>query len=239
MKARVGNRRVRHMDWPAPGKQFQESVRSHSSAEMLQGRSTAALLSCRSDARCGWRVKSDAFACLSCGWPRPCIQNGHRLLGVPRWHSRPWASPPYRVTLCASWAPGGACKMLPHPPALRQLQRRQRGSSCAPLHAAADPLVSTLPVLALVHVLLSCEQSISDRHVYFQVPLGLDFLTFLAATVLVIPTFKSAKISPVLGFLFSGLLLGQLGCARQCLLGRPSSTAPWSMNLYTRMSQPH
>jgi len=45
------------------------------------------------------------------------------------------------------------------------------------------------------------------------VPLGLDFLTFLAATVLVIPTFKSAKISPVLGFLFSGLLLGQLGCA--------------------------
>jgi len=46
-----------------------------------------------------------------------------------------------------------------------------------------------------------------------QVPLGLDFLTFLAATVLVIPTFKSAKISPVLGFLFSGLLLGQLGCA--------------------------
>ena len=47
-----------------------------------------------------------------------------------------------------------------------------------------------------------------------QVPLGLDFLTFLAATVLVIPTFKSAKISPVLGFLFSGLLLGQLGCAQ-------------------------
>lgn len=43
------------------------------------------------------------------------------------------------------------------------------------------------------------------------VPLGLDFLTFLAATVLVIPLFKSVKASPVLGFLFSGLLLGQLG----------------------------
>ena len=41
--------------------------------------------------------------------------------------------------------------------------------------------------------------------------LGLDFLTFLAATVLVIPVFKSAKLSPILGFLFSGLLLGQLG----------------------------
>lgn len=43
------------------------------------------------------------------------------------------------------------------------------------------------------------------------VPLGLDFLTFLAATVLVIPLFKSVKASPILGFLFSGLLLGQLG----------------------------
>jgi hypothetical protein len=44
------------------------------------------------------------------------------------------------------------------------------------------------------------------------IPLGLDFLTFLAATVLVIPVFKSVKASPVLGFLFSGLVLGQLGC---------------------------
>lgn len=43
------------------------------------------------------------------------------------------------------------------------------------------------------------------------VPLGLDFLTFLAATVLVIPLFKSVKASPVLGFLFSGIVLGQLG----------------------------
>lgn len=42
-------------------------------------------------------------------------------------------------------------------------------------------------------------------------PLGLDFLTFLAATVIVIPVFKSVKASPVLGFLFSGLVLGQLG----------------------------
>lgn len=43
------------------------------------------------------------------------------------------------------------------------------------------------------------------------VPLGLDFLTFLAATVLVIPLFKSVKASPILGFLFSGIVLGQLG----------------------------
>ena len=43
------------------------------------------------------------------------------------------------------------------------------------------------------------------------VPLGLDFLTFLSATVLVIPLFKSVKASPILGFLFSGVVLGQLG----------------------------
>ncbi|KAG2435789.1 hypothetical protein HXX76_006985 [Chlamydomonas incerta] len=43
------------------------------------------------------------------------------------------------------------------------------------------------------------------------VPLGLDFLTFLSATVLVIPLFKSLKLSPVLGFLFSGVVLKQLG----------------------------
>lgn len=43
-------------------------------------------------------------------------------------------------------------------------------------------------------------------------PLGLDCLTFLASTVLVIPLFKSVKASPVLGFLFSGIVLGQLGC---------------------------
>ena len=52
-------------------------------------------------------------------------------------------------------------------------------------------------------------------------PLGLDFLTFLAATVLVIPVFKSVKASPVLGFLFSGLVLGQLGYALH-LTGFPS-----------------
>lgn len=63
------------------------------------------------------------------------------------------------------------------------LQNRSRRHSLVLTHAAADPLV----------------------------PLGLDFLTFLAATVLVIPLFKSVKASPVLGFLFSGLLLGQLG----------------------------
>jgi len=41
--------------------------------------------------------------------------------------------------------------------------------------------------------------------------LGQDFLSFLACTVAVIPLFKRFKISPVLGFLFSGFVLKQLG----------------------------
>lgn len=43
------------------------------------------------------------------------------------------------------------------------------------------------------------------------IPLGYDFLTFLAATVLVVPLFKRANVSPVLGYLFVGVILNQLG----------------------------
>ena len=51
-------------------------------------------------------------------------------------------------------------------------QRARRRLTCASLEAAGDGSL---------------------------VPLGLDFLTFLATTVLVIPLFKSVKASPVLG----------------------------------------
>jgi Kef-type K+ transport system membrane component KefB len=44
--------------------------------------------------------------------------------------------------------------------------------------------------------------------------LGLDTLTFLAATVLIIPAFKSIKVSPVIGFLGAGVVLNQLGWFR-------------------------
>lgn len=44
--------------------------------------------------------------------------------------------------------------------------------------------------------------------------LGLDTLTFLAATVLVVPTFKAIKASPILGFFLSGVVLNQLGLIR-------------------------
>ncbi|GFH24862.1 predicted protein, partial [Haematococcus lacustris] len=39
-------------------------------------------------------------------------------------------------------------------------------------------------------------------------------LTFLGSTVVVVPLFKKLKLSPVLGFLFSGVMLQQLGLIR-------------------------
>lgn len=44
--------------------------------------------------------------------------------------------------------------------------------------------------------------------------LGLDTLTFLIATVVVIPAFKALKASPILGFLLSGVVLSQFGLIR-------------------------
>ncbi|XP_009759003.1 K(+) efflux antiporter 3, chloroplastic [Nicotiana sylvestris] len=44
--------------------------------------------------------------------------------------------------------------------------------------------------------------------------LGLDTLTFLAVTVLVVPAFKSIKASPILGFFFAGVVLNQFGLIR-------------------------
>ncbi|KAH7575508.1 hypothetical protein JRO89_XS02G0125700 [Xanthoceras sorbifolium] len=44
--------------------------------------------------------------------------------------------------------------------------------------------------------------------------LGLDTLTFLAVTVIVVPAFKIARASPILGFFFAGVVLNQLGVIR-------------------------
>jgi hypothetical protein len=45
------------------------------------------------------------------------------------------------------------------------------------------------------------------------VPLGHDFLKFLAAFVIITPVFKRINVSPILGFLLAGLLLRQAKCA--------------------------
>ncbi|KAL8554841.1 hypothetical protein ACS0TY_002863 [Phlomoides rotata] len=44
--------------------------------------------------------------------------------------------------------------------------------------------------------------------------LGLDTLTFLAVTVLVVPGFRMIKASPILGFFFAGVVLNQFGLIR-------------------------
>ncbi|XP_057416156.1 K(+) efflux antiporter 3, chloroplastic isoform X3 [Lotus japonicus] len=44
--------------------------------------------------------------------------------------------------------------------------------------------------------------------------LGLDTLTFLAVTVVIVPTFKSIKASPILGFFCAGVVLNQFGLIR-------------------------
>ncbi len=184
---------------------------------MLAGRSSAAAARC--SAPTGWRVKSShAAACLSCGLPRARTPLHRNLANALRLHAQPCSASTWRSAERSPLPglPGGRL------PARRRMQRRQH---CGKLRVAADPLVSiggrcNAPAL----VEHCCRSPLSVRtashprppshfSAWRQVPLGLDFLTFLAATVLVIPTFKSAKISPVLGFLFSGLLLGQLGCA--------------------------
>ncbi|XP_068656240.1 K(+) efflux antiporter 3, chloroplastic-like isoform X2 [Aristolochia californica] len=44
--------------------------------------------------------------------------------------------------------------------------------------------------------------------------LGLDTLTFLTVTVMVVPAFKVIRASPILGFFFAGVVLNQLGLIR-------------------------
>lgn len=44
--------------------------------------------------------------------------------------------------------------------------------------------------------------------------LGLDSLTFLAVTVLIVPAFRALKASPILGFFFAGVVLNQFGFIR-------------------------
>lgn len=44
--------------------------------------------------------------------------------------------------------------------------------------------------------------------------LGLDTLTFLGVTVVVVPVFKTIRASPILGFFFAGIVLNQFGFIR-------------------------
>ncbi|XP_061370130.1 K(+) efflux antiporter 3, chloroplastic-like [Gastrolobium bilobum] len=72
-------------------------------------------------------------------------------------------------------------------------------SKCRPLHWERMQTSATHDVAGAVEV-------IND--------LGLDTLTFLAVTVLIVPTFKLIKASPILGFFFAGVVLNQFGLIR-------------------------
>ncbi|XP_031131071.1 K(+) efflux antiporter 3, chloroplastic [Ipomoea triloba] len=47
--------------------------------------------------------------------------------------------------------------------------------------------------------------------------LGMDTLTFLAVTVLVVPAFRTIRASPILGFFFAGVVLNQFGLIRNLM----------------------
>lgn len=88
-----------------------------------------------------------------------------------------------------------------------QQQQRRRLSQPGGLAPALPPAPLGLPPLPARRRRVAMQAVYGDP----LVNLGTDFLTFLIATVLVVPVFKSAKQSPVLGYLFAGLVLGQLG----------------------------
>lgn len=118
----------------------------------------------------------------------------------------PFLHPPRAAGLaaCALGSPLAPSPQQRHQQHAQQQQRRS-------LRSAPPPL--GLPALAPAS---GARRQVAAASSYAGgydplVSLGTDFLTFLVATVLVVPVFKSAKQSPVLGYLFAGLVLGQLG----------------------------
>lgn len=68
-----------------------------------------------------------------------------------------------------------------------------------PVHWARSRIYASIDVASAVDV-------IND--------LGLDTLTFLIVTVIVVPAFRIIKASPILGFFFAGVILNQFGLIR-------------------------
>lgn len=93
---------------------------------------------------------------------------------------------PHQQLQAAPWPP------LPGRPSQQQ---QQRGATAQPRQrsVAARAIAGTLSATGII-------------------PLGYDFLTFLATTVMVVPACKYLKLSPMLGFLFAGVALEQAGC---------------------------
>jgi hypothetical protein len=97
-----------------------------------------------------------------------------------------------------------ATSQLSQPPRLHSACAARNGSLCVPTRQRLAHREEGRPARRSV-----VARSGGDESSLFS--LGLDFLTFLSATVLVVPLFKSLRLSPVLGFLFAGVVLKQLG----------------------------
>jgi hypothetical protein len=82
-------------------------------------------------------------------------------------------------------------------------QGRSSAAIAAPRHTNANSSISS-----------SGRRTLPRARAAELMPLGLDFLTFLAATVAVVPVCKRFKVSPVLGFLATGFVLQQLGAIK-------------------------
>lgn len=123
------------------------------------------------------------------------------------------ASPsPRRVAVAAGPQPRSRAVLLGAlTPACSRADSNARGRSC--LDGRLQPSLSSGGMAFRAAALQQRRQRLRQRLICASleaggdgslVPLGLDFLTFLATTVLVIPLFKSVKASPV------------LGCGQQC-----------------------
>ncbi|KAI8467065.1 MAG: Sodium/hydrogen exchanger family-domain-containing protein [Monoraphidium minutum] len=101
--------------------------------------------------------------------------------------------------------------------------RPRRGGGAAALRRGTAGALAAAPALPARSPFRQLRQEQQQRHgrgstlparaaaASGLIPLGFDFLTFLASTVAVVPVCKSLKVSPVLGFLATGLVLSQFG----------------------------
>ncbi|GLT41908.1 hypothetical protein SLA2020_159370 [Shorea laevis] len=96
-----------------------------------------------------------------------------------------------RATSCASWFPRGCFN--------RAHTHNLFIGSALLVQWGRSGIYATVDVAGAVEV-------IND--------LGLDTLTFLAVTVLIVPAFKIIRASPILGFFFAGIVLNQFGLIR-------------------------
>ncbi|KAK9286202.1 hypothetical protein L1049_014586 [Liquidambar formosana] len=121
---------------------------------------------------------------------------------VPYHHNQKVCAPSYginhRISNC-SFISGNISDGTPLLTSLISCRRGFYFSNCRKIHWKRSRIYASLDVSSAVDV-------IND--------LGMDTLTFLAVTVMVVPAFKFIRASPILGFFFAGVVLNQFGWIR-------------------------